>query len=92
MGWMSPKELNNNPSRLLDIPHELHESLLEFQENFFPGFKDKLVEQKVHCLQCEGEEPFEVIVKDALEPVSCDGYIGDPGNVELLHTTAVGGK
>ena len=92
MDWMSPKDLNDDPKRFLDTPHEMHRSLLELQENLFPGFKDKLVEHKVHCLQCEGKEPFEVIIKDTFEPTSCDGYIGEPGNIEFLHTIAVGGE
>ena len=88
MGWMSPKELNDNPRRWLDIPHHLHKVLADFQENLFPGFKEKLKEHKVHCLLCEGKEPFDVIIKDTLKRTKCDGYIGDEGAVELLHTMA----
>lgn len=85
MGWMSPKELDDNPKRWLDVPHEHHESLLRLMDKFFPGFEKKLEAQKVHCLKCEGHKPFEVIVKDTLKLAICDGYIGDPRNVELLH-------
>lgn len=92
MGWMSPMQLNDDPRRFLDTPHDLHESLLILQEKLFPGFKDKLAEQKVHCLQCEGKTVFEVIIKDTLNLAICDGYIGDPDNVELLHTSEKGNK
>jgi hypothetical protein len=85
MGFMSPRELNDDPRRWLDIPHEFHETLLSLQEKLFPGFKKKLEEQKVHCLECEGVAPFDVIVKDTLEPAICNGYIGDPDNIELMH-------
>ncbi len=86
MGWMSPKELNDNPTRWLDVPHEAHESLLVLMEKLFPGFKKKLEEYKVHCLECEGMKPFEVIIKKTLKPAICDGYIGDSTSIELLHT------
>ena len=92
MGWMSPKELNDDPKRWLDVPHELHESLLGLQEKLFPGFRSKLTAQKVHCLLCEGKETFEVIIKDTLKPAICDGYIGDPANVDLLHTSEKGSR
>lgn len=85
MGWMSPKDLNDDPKRWLDIPHELHDSLSGFQEKMFPGFADKLVEAKVHCLECENEKPFEVTIIDTLRPGVCTGYIGDKGNEEFLH-------
>ncbi|MBA7667307.1 hypothetical protein ES703_75394 [subsurface metagenome] len=86
MGWMSPKELNENPKRWLDTPHEAHKALGTLMEKLFPGFKKKLKREKVHCLLCEGVEPFEVVVKDTLKLTMCDGYIGDKGDVELLHT------
>lgn len=86
MGWMSPKELNDNPRRWLDTPHETHEALAELMEHLFPGFKDKLRKEKVHCLKCEGIEPFEVIIKDSFKLTKCDGYIGDLDNVALFHT------
>ena len=85
MGWMSPKELDDDPRRWLNIPHELHESLLGLMEKLFPGFQKKLEEHKVHCLECEGMKPFEVITKDTLKRATCDGYIGDPDDIELLH-------
>ena len=85
MGWMSPKQLNEDPKRWLDTPHESHEPLLEFMEVLYPGFKEKLRSSSVHCLECEGEKPFEVVTRDTLETKLCTGYIGEPGNVELLH-------
>jgi len=88
-GFMSPKNLNDDPKRWLDVPHELHDSLLKFQENLFPGFTQKLNDAQVHCFQCEGKEPFSVITKDAGKLQTCDGYIGDINDSEnlLLHCT-----
>ncbi len=85
MGFMSPQQLNDDPKRWLSVPHELHDSLSKLQERMFPGFAQCLVEAKVHCLQCEGEKPFEVTVIENGKPGVCTGYIGDGGNVELLH-------
>ena len=87
MGFMSPKELNDDPKKWLDVPHELHDSLLKFQEKLFPGFTQKLKEAQVHCFQCEGKETFPVIMKDTFKHQTCDGYIGDIGNFDelLLH-------
>lgn len=85
MGWMSPQQLFDDPKRWLNIPHEHHEVLLQLQEKLFPGFGKKLEEHKVHCLECEGIKPFEVIVKDTLKVTTCNGYIGDPRNVQLLN-------
>ena len=89
MGWMSPQELNDNPKRWLDIPHDLHGSLLDLQEKLFPGFTKKLDDSHVHCFLCNGEQPFEVIIKDTGKLQMCTGYVGDilqPASV-LLHTT-----
>ena len=87
MGWMSPKDLNDDPKRWLDIPHELHESLLSLQEKLFPGFKEKLNNLNVHCFLCEGRKPFEVIIKDTGELQTCTGYVGTPNEPDgvLLH-------
>lgn len=82
--FISPQQLNDEPSRWLSVPHIMHESLGKFQELMFPGFKQKLVDENIHCLECEGEKPFEVITTDTLEEKLCTGYIGVPGNVELL--------
>ncbi len=87
MGLMSPHDLNDNPRRWLDTPHEVHESLSGLMEKLYPGFAQRLTEAKVHCLLCEYREPFEVIIIATGNPATCDGYIGDLDNVELLHTT-----
>ncbi len=84
MGFISPKQLNDDPKLWLSIPHKLHNGMLEFQERLFPGFTERLSEAKIHCLSCEGEEPFEVIIIDGGKPGTCTGYIGDKNNVELL--------
>jgi len=84
MGFISPKQLNDDPKLWLSIPHVLHDVLSKLQERMFPGFAQRLIGAKVHCLQCENEEPFEVITISNGEPGVCTGYIGDKGNVELL--------
>lgn len=84
MGWMSPTELNNDPKRWLDVPHDLHENLISLLEMMFPGFKQKLVDGNVHCLECDGEKPFKVITLDTFETKMVVGYIGIKGKVELL--------
>lgn len=78
MRLMSPQQLNDDPKRWLDVPHELHESLLKLQEKLFPGFAQKLKDAKVHCFLCEGRSTFEVFVKLTGERQICDGYIGNP--------------
>ncbi len=87
-GWMSPKDLNDDPKRWLDVPHDRHDSVLKLQEKLFPGFTQKLQDSKVHCLLCEGKETFEVIIKATSEAQTCNGYIGDSSDPEnlLLHT------
>ena len=84
MGWMSPKEMNDDPKRWLDIPHELHDSLLKLQEKLFPGFTQKLKDANVHCFECEGNKPFEVIIKDAMKMQICVGYVGKPEEPDSL--------
>jgi hypothetical protein len=86
--WMSPRELNDNPEKWLNIPHELHEVLRSLQEKMFPGFVQKLEDKQVHCLECDGHEPFAVYVVTEGKTRLCDGYVGstdDPDNL-LLHT------
>ena len=86
MGWMSPKQLNDDPKRWLDVPHHLHESIRKLMERIFPDFEQKLIDDKVHCLKCEGDEAFDVLVGATLKPATVTGYIGDEGDVELYHT------
>ena len=84
MGWMSPQELHDDPKRWLSIPHELHDSLLPLMVKLFPDFEDRLRSAQVHCLECEGHKPFEVVTVDGGELKKCNGYIGD-SSVELVH-------
>jgi len=84
MGWMSPQQLNDDPKRWLDIPHEYHESLLPLQEKLFPGFTEKLKDAKVHCFLCEGKPTFEVKVLPTGKRQTCDGYVGDTSEPEDL--------
>lgn len=83
MEMMSPKELNDDPKRWLGIPHELHGTILPLMEKLFPGFTQRLKDAKVHCLLCEGQSPFNVIVKSTGKKQICTGYVGnasDPKN------------
>lgn len=84
MSWMSPRELNEDPKRWLGVPHELHKSLGSLQERMFPGFKKKLKARNIHCLECDGDSPFEVMVRATEEIKMCVGYVGVVGNVEYL--------
>lgn len=77
MPFMSPKELNDDPKRWLNVPHELHESLLFLQEKLFPGFTQKLEHANVHCFLCEGHGTFEVFVTTVGRFQTCTGYVGD---------------
>ena len=83
MGFISPNELNRDPKLWLGVPHELHDSLSKLMEILFPGFQEKL--EDIHCLECEGEKPFEVITKDTLQRKLCVGFVGKLGKVEFLH-------
>ena len=84
MGWMSPRELNDDPERWLNVPHELHESLLTLQEKLFPGFNQKLKDANVHCFLCEGSKTFEVFVTTVGRVQVCTGYVGDINDMDNL--------
>ena len=90
MGFISPQEVYDDPKRWLELVHGLHESLLSLMGELFPDFEEKLAEAKVHCLQCEGHEPIEVLGRDTWEPGRVTGYVGDLGSVELLMVCPVG--
>ena len=83
---ISPEQLNADPTQWLDVPHDLHESLLNLMERVYPGFEKVLQDRSIHCLKCEGKEPFEVLLKDTFKYATVDGYIGEPDNIEELHT------
>jgi len=72
---MSPNDLKEDPRQWLNIPHELHESLLQLMNMMYDGGFDLT---GVHCLECEGREPFEVFVKATGESKLCTGYVDDP--------------
>ena len=84
MHLMSPRQLNADPHRWLSVPHELHDSLLKLQEKMFPGFTQKLKDEKVHCFLCEGRKPFEVFVPKVDKVQLCTGYVGDPDDIDNL--------
>ena len=91
MHMVSPRELSEDPRKWLSVPHELHEQLLSLQEMLFPGFTQKLEDDKIHCLECEGIQPFRILTADTLEPGTCTGWIGEKDNVVFLHTVREGG-
>lgn len=80
MGSMTPRDLNENPKQLLNIPHELHKDVLRLQETLFPGFGNRFKDAKVHCFECDGVQPFVVFVKSTNEMKLCVGYAGDIEN------------
>lgn len=88
---MSPRDLDNDPKRWLNVPHELHATLLSLQEKMFPGFEQKLKDAEVHCLECEGHEPFPVWVITEDKMMLCIGYVGNPNDRDnlLLHTADI---
>jgi hypothetical protein len=75
MGWISPRQLNDDPGKFLAVPHELHESIGKLMELLFPGFSQRLEDAEIHCLECEGKQPFQVIQKGG-RPGVCVGYVG----------------
>ena len=87
MGFISPQELYDDPKKWLSVPHELHDSVRKLMDKVFPepSFSQKLIEEHVHCLECDGLKPFEVITTDTLEVKLCTGYVGEPGNIKLLN-------
>jgi len=74
---MSPNDLNEDRKRWLDVPHELHESLLGLMQMMFPDFSL----EGIHCFACEGIEPQRVILKENLIPKICVGYVDINGEV-----------
>ena len=90
-GFMSPQEVHDEPSRWLDVPHEMHESLDGLMSRIFSDWEGKL--NDIHCLKCENEEPFVVYQRKGLihvVPKLCTGYlVGDDGQVSLYHLSDV---
>ena len=72
MSFISPQQVYDDPKRWLDVLHELHPQLLELMSALFPDFPEKL--KGIHCLQCEGKEPFTVYLRDGLQERLCTGY------------------
>lgn len=77
MDLMSPNDLNEDRKRWLDIPHDLHESILGLMQKLFPEFNL----DGIHCFECEGMKPQMVILKDNLMPKLCVGYVDINGEV-----------
>ena len=82
MGFISPEELNRDKRLWLSIPHELHESIHRLMLRLYPDFNL----DGIHCLECEGEKPFEVIDKNDLKVKLCTGYV-KRGQEILLRVT-----
>ena len=47
MRLISPQHLYDDPKEWLNVPHELHESLLRLMSHMFPDFKNKLEKMKL---------------------------------------------
>ncbi len=86
--WMSPQEVYDDPKRWLSVPHLHHSVILQLMQRMFPDFREKL--EDIHCLECEGEEPFEVWNIEDRQMQMVTGYIkhGDEP-VSLLRTINV---
>ena len=83
-GMMSPQEVYDEPHRWLNVPHEHHEVLGELMPKMFDNWEGRLT--NVHCLQCEGEEPFVVIDKQDFIEKLVTGYItGEDGEVSWFN-------
>jgi len=87
--FISLQTLYDDPKRWLSVPHERHESLGKLMELTFPGFGGKLKDAKIHCLECEGEKPFLVIIRDTWKEALCTGFVGDKSSVELFSTAEI---
>ena len=81
---LSPQEVYDEPFRWLNVPHGMHESLGKLMPLMFEDWESKLTD--VHCLECEGEEPFIVYEKEGLVPKLCTGFLrGKDGEVAWLN-------
>ena len=72
MGFISMQDIYDDPKRWLVVLHECHPMLLKMMPELFPDFAEKL--KGIHCLQCEGREPFTVYLRDGLQERLCTGY------------------
>ena len=61
MDFLSPRQINDDPTLWLSVLHDMHADLLELQDGLFPGFKAKLQAAQVHCLRCESRPVFQVV-------------------------------
>ena len=77
---MSPAELNEDRTRWLGIPHDMHGSLQKLMNMLFPDFSL----EGIHCLQCEGEPAFEVTDKVDGKRKLCTGYVDKPETLLFL--------
>lgn len=89
MSFISPKQLDDDPKLFLSIPHELHKMVIDFQDMILPGFKQKLIDQKIHCLECDGEDAFAVFNRVTGKTEEVVGYIGDKKNPESFRTEPI---
>lgn len=73
MGLLSCQQVYDDPRLWLNVVHEVHEMLRGIMHQLYPDFGEKI--KDIHCLRCEGEEPFTVYERDTLKPKLCTGYI-----------------
>ena len=90
MGFISPQQIYDDPKLWLSVLHGFHQDLRPLMEKLFPDFSQKL--KGIHCLECEGQSPFQVIDKTDLKLKLCTGYVGARGKVELLWLTDIARK
>jgi len=83
MGFISPSELNQDRKLWLSVPHELHEVLYRLMLKLYPDFNLN----GIHCLECEGKQPFIIIDKNDLKLKLCTGYIKQGDEITLLRLT-----
>jgi len=86
MGFVSPQQVIDDPKQFLKIPHEMHKVLGKLLERLSPGFKQKLVDQKIHCVECDGIAPIFVLDEKHQRVVKLIGYVGDVDRPELYMT------
>lgn len=56
MGWISPRQLYDDPKLWLSVDHQFHDVLGKLMEKMFPDWPEKLKAIGCHCLRCEGQD------------------------------------
>lgn len=85
MRLISPQHLYDNPKEWLNVPHELHESLLRLMSHIFPNFKNKLKELGCHCFVCEDKPVIHLT-----NGTQIIGYVERPEKLLNIHHAECG--